>query len=300
MPVSVAANVGTTPTAGLFVPSRRVIVTVEVALPFAIGDPAPVIVEFAAETLPPVNVTLPVTVVNPLGEAIFRVFVCATVEAMVPVATPDAFVVEAGWLMVFPVPLDAKVVVTPLTGLLFASRSVSVMVDVVVPSAVMPLEGEADNVELAAIGGPAMKVTDVVTPANPEGVAILSVFACATVEAMVPVATPEAFVTAAGWVSVFPVPVAAKVVETPLTGLPFASISVIVTVEVDEPSAVMPLDGEAAIVEFAARGVPATKATVALTVENPLGEAMLTVLIAATVEERVPVVWPAAFVTEPG
>lgn len=288
------------PAAGLFTPSRRVIVTVEVALPLAVTDPVPTIFELAAVTEPLVKVTGPVTEVNPLGVATFSVFAWATVEAMVPVATPDASVTEAGWVRVFPVPVDANVVETPLAGLLYASRSVIVTVEVVVPSAVTPLEGDAESVEFPATGAPPTNVAVAVTPENPDGVAMLSVFVCARVEAMVPVAIPEAFVMEPGWTSVLLEPVEANVVETPLAGLLFTSRRVIVTVEVVTPSAVIPVLGEAEIVEFPATGAPATKVTVPLTLENPVGEAILTVFVAATVEAMVPVVCPEAFVMEPG
>jgi len=43
-----------------------------------------------------------------------------------------------------------------------------------------------------------MKVRESVTPVKPAGVVILSVFASTTVEAIVPVVTPEAFVVEAG------------------------------------------------------------------------------------------------------
>jgi len=280
--------------------SRRVIETVEVALPFAVTGPVPVIVEFAATGEPATKATVEVTEVNPEGPVILKVFVSAMVEVIVPVACPEAFVTEAGWVREFPVPVAAKVVVTPLIGLLFTSRRVMVTVEVVLPSAVTPLEGEAEIVEFATTAEPGIKATVEVTPANPAGVAMLRVFVSATVDLIVPVATPEAFVTAAGWTNAFPVPVEANVVEAPLTGLPFASCRVIVTVDVAFPSALTPLEGDAEIVEFAAIGAPATKATVPVTVENPVGEAILIVLIAATVEAIVPVVCPEAFVTDPG
>ena len=53
-----------------------------------------------------------------------------------------------------------------------------------------------------------------------------------------PVVCPWALVTAPGWVSVLPVPVAVKVTASPGIGLSFASRSVIVTVEVATPYAV--------------------------------------------------------------
>src|SRR5512135_563996 len=63
------------------------------------------------------------------------------------------------------------------------------------------------------------------------------VFASATVDASVPVATPLASVGANGCVSVFPVPVAASCTVAPLTGWPFASFAVTVIVDVALPAA---------------------------------------------------------------
>ena len=53
---------------------------------------------------------------------------------------------------------DASVTVAPETRLLFVSRTVTVIVEVVVPSAVT-LEGLAATVEVAAEGAPAVNVT---------------------------------------------------------------------------------------------------------------------------------------------
>jgi hypothetical protein len=58
-----------------------------------------------------------------------------------------------------------------------------------------------------------------------------TVLAAATVALSVPVATPLAFVGPTGWVSVFPVPVAANTTVAPLTGLPEASRAVTVIVD---------------------------------------------------------------------
>ena len=60
-----------------------------------------------------------------------------------------------------------------------------------------------------------------------------TVFASATVELKVPVATPEALVGPDGCVRVFPFPVAAKTTVAPLTAFPLASFAV--TVIVEEP-----------------------------------------------------------------
>jgi hypothetical protein len=58
-----------------------------------------------------------------------------------------------------------------------------------------------------------------------------TVFDAATVALSVPVATPLAFVVPTGWVSVFPVPVAASTTVAPLTRLPETSRAVTVIVD---------------------------------------------------------------------
>lgn len=73
--------------------------------------------EFATFGTPATKATVLVTPLKPLGVAILKVFVSATVVAIVPVAMPDASVVAAGWVRVFAVPVAAKVTATPLTEL---------------------------------------------------------------------------------------------------------------------------------------------------------------------------------------
>lgn len=302
MPLPVDAIVVETPLTGLLFVSRKVIVTVEDATPsavtFELGEAERV--EFPATAVPATNVTVDVTVESPTGVAMLTVFVPAAVEAMVPVATPDAFVTAAGCTRVFPEPVAAKVTDVPLIELLFASRRVIVTVEVVEPFAVRPVLGEAAIVELVADGAPGANVTVLVTLDRPAGPVMLSVFASATVEAMVPVATPDAFVTEAGWTSVFPVPVEPKVVATPAIGFPLASRRVIVTADVAEPSAVTPVLGEAAMVDVAADAAPATNVTVLVTVESPAGPDTLSVFNPAAVDLIVPVVTPEALVTAAG
>lgn len=193
-----AEKVGVRPATVLLFVSRSVMVTVEVATPFAVMELVPVIVEFAATADPETNVTVDVTPVKPAGVAMLIVFVSAVVEAIVAVATPEALVVEPGWTSVLPVPVAANVVDKPETGLLFASRRVIVTVEVVAPSAVTPVEGEVLTEEFAASGGPATNPTVVVTPERPAGVAMLTVFTAAAVDLIVAVATPEASVTEPG------------------------------------------------------------------------------------------------------
>lgn len=297
LPEPVAPKAVASPSIGLLFASRRVIVTVEVATLSAVtpelGEAT--MVEFAAEAMPGRKMTLDVTEPKPAGEAMLSVFVSAAVEAMVPVVCPAPSVATEGCTSVFPLPVAAKVALVPEIGLLKASRRRMVTTEVVVPSAKTFVLGEAEIVEFAAEGAPAVKVTEVVAVLNPVGVAMLIVFVSATVDLTVPVATPDAFVTTAGCVRVFPVPVEAKVVETPLTGLLFASRRVIVSVEVAVPSAVALL-GDPEIVEFATTGAPATKVTVPPVMTSGLTRE--SVFVSARSDFRVQVETPEAFVAE--
>src|SRR2546425_161753 len=139
----------------------------------------------------------------------------ATVELSVPVATPLAFVVAAGCVSVFPVPVAASTTVAPSTGLPSASLAVTVIVDVLVPPAAVIVDPPAP----AAIGDVAATV-DCAPDTAPGFTTTVAVWVMATVlivaeivfepdavDASVPVATPFASVVPAGCVSVFPVPV---------------------------------------------------------------------------------------------
>lgn len=95
-----------------------------------------------------------------------------------------------------PVFVAENVGVMPMLGLFPPSRRVIEIVDVATPSATtgpVPV-----MLEFAATGAEATKIVVVVTPPNPAGVAMERVFVSATVERIDPVATPAAFVTAAG------------------------------------------------------------------------------------------------------
>src|SRR5216117_1557217 len=164
------------------------------------------------------------------------VFASATVELSVPVATPLAFVVPLGCVRTLPLPVAASATVAPLIGLLFASLAVTVIVDVPVPAAIE--EGAAATVDCAAETGPGFTVTDAVCEmATPFAVAE-TVFAWATVELNVPVATPLASVVPLGCVRTLPLPVAASTTVAPLIGLPLASCAVTVIVDVPVPAAI--------------------------------------------------------------
>ena len=72
--------------------SLKVIVTVEVAVPFATTGLVPVIVEFTATAEPAVKTTVPSAFTT--GVAMVKVLVSAVVEESVQVEIPDALVIE--------------------------------------------------------------------------------------------------------------------------------------------------------------------------------------------------------------
>jgi hypothetical protein len=81
------------------------------------------------------------------------------VSFTVNVTTPLAFEAPlAAEIVELPVPCE-RVTAFPLTGLLFVSSSVTVIVEVVEPSAVTEV-GFAVTVDLVALTGPGVKVTD--------------------------------------------------------------------------------------------------------------------------------------------
>jgi len=75
----------------------------------------------------------------------------------VPVATPLAFVGLAGCVSVLPEPVVARTTVAPLMGLPFASRAVTVIVDVPLPAVIEV--GDAVTVDCEADTDPAVTVT---------------------------------------------------------------------------------------------------------------------------------------------
>jgi hypothetical protein len=93
----------------------------------------------------------------------------------------------------------ARLTVFPLTGLLFASRSVTVIVDVAIPSAVTVV-GLAVTVEAVADTAPAVNVTEAVCVSVTVSVVSVAVIVLvpALFDRIVPVAWPAALVAAAG------------------------------------------------------------------------------------------------------
>src|SRR5207249_1396878 len=123
------------------------------------------------------------------------------------------------------------------------------------------------------------------------------VFDSASVDASVPVATPLAFVGAAGCVSVFPDPVAASTTVAPGIGLPFASRAVTAIVDVPLPAAI----GDVApTVDCAADTGPAFTATVTVCVMATPSIVADTVFEPAAVELKLPVTTPPASVVPSG
>src|SRR6266566_3749905 len=208
----------------------------------------------------------------------------ATVELSVPVATPLAFVVAAGCVSVFPVPVAASTTVAPWTGLPSASLAVTVIVDVLVPlDAVIGVLACTTTVAVCVITTPLI-VAD-------------TVFDSATAELNVPVATPSAVVGPLGCVSVFAVPVAASTTVAPAIAFPNPSLAVTVIVDAPVPAAIGDV---AATVDCAADTAPGFTTTVAVWV-------MATVLIVAeivfepdAVDASVPVATPFASVVPAG
>jgi hypothetical protein len=240
------------------------------------------------------------------------VFVPAVVDAIAPVATPAASVVAAGCVRVLFAPVAASWTVWPATGFPFASRTVTVIVEVVVPFATTFVVGFAVAVVSAGsiVEGSPTKPTVgccwTMTWLAPGLTVAVIVFVPALVDAIVPVATPAASVVVAGCVSVLFVPVAPSWTVCPGTGFPFASTTVTVIVARSSPLATTPADGTTATVERPALIVPglAEKVTLACwrmaTWFAPGFTVAETVFVSATVDASVPMAKPAASVTVGG
>jgi hypothetical protein len=171
-------------------------------------------VDWAPDTGPTLTTTVAVCVTPTPSIVADTVFDSATVALSVPVATPLAFVVPTGCVSVFPVVgVAASTTVAPATGFPFASRAVTVIVELPLP-AVM---GEvAVTVDCAAETAPTLTTTLAVWVIATELIVADTVFEPAAVELSVPVATPLASVVPTGWVNVFPaVGVAASTTVAP-------------------------------------------------------------------------------------
>src|SRR5437899_12524378 len=109
---------------------------VETPFPAAIGEVA-LTVDCAADTAPAFTTTVAVWVIATELIVADTVFEPAAVDESVPVATPFASVVAAGWVSVLPVVgVAASVTVAPAIGLPKASLAVTVIVDAAPPAVI--------------------------------------------------------------------------------------------------------------------------------------------------------------------
>src|SRR5436190_16209150 len=208
---------------------------VDVPLPAAIGDVA-VTVDCVPDTVPGFTTTMAVCVMATALIVADTVFEPAAVDVRLPVATPLTSVVPTGCVRVFPVVgVVASVTVAPWIGLPLASFAVTVIVELPLPAVIGDV---AMTVDSAAETVPGFTTTVTVCVTATPLIVADTVFDSATVELRVPVATPLAFVTALGCVTVFPKPVALRRTVAPATGLSKASRAVTVMVDVPLPAVI--------------------------------------------------------------
>jgi len=193
--------------------SRAVTVIVEVPLPAVIGDVA-LTVDWAADTAPALTTTVAVCVIATALIVADTVLDPAAVEVKVPVISPLASVVPTGWVSVLPVVgVAARVTVAPAIGLPFASRAVTVIVEVPVPATIGDV---AVTIDWVADTVPAFTTTVAVWVTPTPLIVAETVFDPAAVEARLPVAIPLASVVPIGCVNVLPaVGVAASTTVAP-------------------------------------------------------------------------------------
>jgi hypothetical protein len=176
------------------------LVTTEILAPSATIEPGFAIMVNVPDGTPGVKVTLAVlvTFTLPFTTALI-VDVPVVVDLTVPVICPLLFVVPEGWVMVSVAPrLEDNVAVAPGTGLLFASLTVTVMVDSATPSATT-LVGLAATVDVVADGAPAVNVTLAVwVTVTPPATALMTATP-EVVDRTVPVICPDALVVPTGW-----------------------------------------------------------------------------------------------------
>ena len=177
----------------------------------------------------------------------------------------------------------------------FASRAVTVIVDVPLPAAIGDVAVTVDCVPDTV---PGFTTTVAVCVMATALIVADTVFEPAAVDVRLPVATPLTSVVPTGWVTVLPaVGVAASVTVAPGIGLPLASFAVTVIVDVPLPAVI----GDVALtVDCAADTAPAFTTTVAVCVIATELIVAETVLDPAAVDERVPVATPLASVVPTG
>src|SRR6266542_956783 len=234
LPLPVAERITVTPLIGFPPASFTVTVIVELPLPAASDVGEALTVDWEAEIAPAVTASVAVCVTAVPLIVAETVFTSATLELSVPAATPLASVVPLGWVKVLPLPVATSTTVAPLIGFPLASFAVTEIVDVPAPAG--SEVGEAVTVDREVETGPGFTVTDAVWVMAVPFALAETVFASATVELSVPVATPLELVGLDGWVSVLPLPVPDSTTVAPLIGFPLASFTVTVIVELPFPA----------------------------------------------------------------
>src|SRR3989442_418467 len=180
-------------------------------------------------------------------------------------------------------------------GLPFASRAVTVIVEVPLPAAIGDV---ALTVDCAADTVAAFTTTVAVWVIATELIVAETVLEPAAVDDRVPVATPLASVVPTGWVRAFPpVGVAASVTVAPGIGLPLASFAVTVMVDVPLPAAIGDVAVTLDCVADTAAGFTATVAVWVIATALIVAD---TVFVPAAVERRVPAICPLASVVPTG
>src|SRR5690242_11165322 len=244
--VGVANSVTVAPWMRLPLASRAVTVIVEVPPPATIGEVA-LTVDCVADTAPAFTTTVAVCVIATALIVADTVLDPAAVELRLPVATPLASVVAAGWVSVLPVVgVTASVTVAPAIGLPKASLAVTVMVDAAPPA----VTGEvATTVDCAADTVPEpviLKPGDVPLSAPLDAARVYPVPALSMLS-VEKVATPLTAATAPLPVSVPPPGLASSATVTvpvkPVAVFPCGSCAVTWTAGVIVASAVVLLGG---------------------------------------------------------
>src|SRR2546429_2706296 len=155
------------------------------------------------------------------------------------------------------------------------------------------------TVDCAADTAPAVTATVAVWVTPIPSVVAEIVLDSASVADSAPVATPLAFVVAAGCVSVLPPPVADRITVAPATGLSSASRAVTVIVEALAPFEAV-IGDVAATLECPPETVLAVTTTVAVWVMETEVIVAETVFDSASVDDNGPVATPPAFGRPPG
>src|SRR5207247_2477105 len=136
LPLPVAPSATVAPAIGFPFASRAVTVIVAVPVPASIVGGTAATVDCAAET--PLLVTVTAAVWVTASPLIVAAIVVASpaAERTVPLAVPLASVGPVGWVSVLPLPLAWSWTVAPAIGFPFASRAVTVMVEIPVPASI--------------------------------------------------------------------------------------------------------------------------------------------------------------------